>query len=237
MRMMVTWIGILVALSALLSSCMSAGAANLHEFSEAPLFGMIYDQDNRPVANVKLQVDGKPVAESDLNGRFLIPRLARGDHKVVATKPEFETLRIDLNFSNETQVLYLQMFSQSQLLAMAETRITQRNWQQARTLLERAGKIDRRDPVYRYVVAILDYRTGNPTQAASDLSQLLASGVEDPSVDLFLADIYQYSLKMPQKAIPYLKEYLAQKGDDAVSRRLSAIESQTAKPDPAEAKK
>jgi len=209
----------------LLSACASAQMKDPRAFMDAPLFGMIYDHDNLPVPNVVLTINGKSVAESDLTGRFVIPRLLKGDHSVTVTKPGYETLLVKLAFQNDTQVLYLQMYSQLQLVEMAEKKIDSRNWAQAKALLARAGRINQKDPTYQYVDAILEFRTGNPQKSIDRLNELLKAGVDDPSVLLFLADIYQYSLDRPADAVPYLKRYLEQKGNDAVSARLNAIES------------
>jgi tetratricopeptide (TPR) repeat protein len=218
------WAGPWLFLTVLLASCVSTKNAKLDDFTEAPLFGMVYDHDNRPVTKVDIQVDGKSVAESDLNGRFVIPQLAKGTHSVVAAKSGYEPLSLNLQFDTQTQVLYIQMFSESQLLSMAETALGDRDWAQAEDLLGRAEGIDAKDPVYRYLVAIYDFRTGKVKQAAGELSDLIASGVNDPSVYLFLADIYQYSLGSPKEAIPYLERYLDLKGDDAVAKRLDALQ-------------
>lgn len=213
---------VVVALA--LASCATTKSATVRQFTAAPLYGMIYDKSNRPVSGVSVAVDGKRVAQSDVNGRFVVPRLSRGAHEIVATKSGFETLRTRLDFLSETQVLYLQILSQSELLSSAETQLSRRNWARARALLGRAGKVDPTNPVYLYTLAILDYRTKKMTDAVRELNALLSSGERAPSVYLLLADIFQYSLGKPERAVADLKEYLAQKGDDAVSRRLQRLE-------------
>ncbi len=213
----------LLAAAAILSSCVSAKAADPRAFESAPLFGMIYDHGNRPVAAAALSVDGKPGPESDLTGRFVIPRLSKGAHRIVVKKKGYETLSVDLHFEQQTQVLYLQMYSEDQLLEMTETALDGREWFNARDLLERAAKIDDSDPIRRYLSAVLAYRTGKPKDAAATLNGLIGSGIDDPSVYLFLADIYQYSLGQPERAAEFLRRYLEQKSDDDVAARLAAI--------------
>ena len=59
-------------------SCASAKREDFTDFQEAPLLGMIYDAQNSPVSGVSIAIDGTATAESDIEGRFLIPRLSRG---------------------------------------------------------------------------------------------------------------------------------------------------------------
>ncbi|WP_455381071.1 tetratricopeptide repeat protein [Salinispira pacifica] len=207
----------------LLVGCMSTQTKDPRGFDVAPLFGMIYGYDNQPVPGVEITVDGKAGPESDLMGRFVFPDLERGAHSIVATKQCYETISVPLKFLNQTQVLYLQMYSQSQLLDLAEKRIQAREWARARDLLSRAASVDPQDPACRFVRAILDFKTGRIDDAVSGLRSLLDSGVAEPAVYLFLADIYQDRLHEPAQAAALLEQYLERKGSAEIERRLRGL--------------
>ncbi|HUX13664.1 MAG TPA: hypothetical protein VMW87_11595 [Spirochaetia bacterium] len=216
---------ILVVAAVLLVSCVSARASDPHGFDRAPLFGMIYDIDNQPVAGVALQLDAKRGPESDLMGRFVLPALAAGEHKVIASKPGYETLSVDVHFTIQTQVLYLQLCSQAQLVQKAEESIAEREWGKAGELLDRAGRVDPANTLYRYTRAVLDFRRGRTEDAASVLRALLDAGVTEPAVYLFLADICQYTLGDSVEAAELLRAALERKGNPEVEKRLRAIEA------------
>lgn len=208
-----------------LFGCVSQQTKDPRGFDAAPLFGMIYGYDNQPVSGVQISVDGKPGPQSDLMGRFVFPELERGVHSVVAAKAGYETLSVTVQFLNQTQVLYLQVYSQTQLIDLAETSIRAREWAKARELLGRAKSIDPKDAAYRYVEAILDFKRGRTDDALRTLQELLDDGVTEPSVYLFLSDIYQYRLNNLEKAATLLKAYLDRKGDPDVEQRLRSIEA------------
>lgn len=209
------------------TACVTSPTKDPRAFDRAPLYGMVYDLGNRPVGKAELAVDGNPAASSDVTGRFVLPDLARGDHRILATKEGYEVLTVPLSFLDDTQVLYLQMSSQQQLLACAETKIEAMEWRQARSLLERSASIDSSDPVHRYITAILDWRLGRPREAAGSLQSLIADGFGLPPVYLFLADILQFQLADPEEAARALRSYLELRSDPQIQKRLAALEGAT----------
>lgn len=207
----------------MLFSCVSAKAKNPRAFMSAPLYGMIYDLGNQPVGNVLLSVDGKKGPRSDVTGRFVIPDLERGDHTITAAKDGYEDLAIRLSFLDDTQILYMQMRSAQQLVSLAEKMIEEKEWARARSCLDRAAKVNSKDPVYRYVSAILDYYQGKSESAEKILRSLLDAGYSQPAVYLFLADLYQYRLNKPAAAAAELRTYLELRSDPAVKKRLEGL--------------
>ena len=101
-------------------SCASQQAGDGLAFDAAPLFGMVYDEENQPCAGVRLAVDGREGPLSDVRGRFVVPDLARGEHQLVARKDGYEDLAVSIAFLERTDVLHLSMTSFDQLLGMAQ---------------------------------------------------------------------------------------------------------------------
>ncbi len=84
------------------------------EFDKAPLFGMIYDADGVPVHNASVLINGETGPLTDINGRFVIPNLPRGNHILVIHKEGYSSTTTSFDFMNKSQVLYLKMNSARQ---------------------------------------------------------------------------------------------------------------------------
>jgi len=217
---------LILALS--LSSCVSYQERRLREFNRAPLVGMVYDQEQKPCAAAQITVDGKEGPRSDINGRFVIDALERGDHQIGVSKEGFEPLKTKVSFVDRTQVLYLRVVSFSQLLRQAEEALGRGRFQEADGLLRRAEALDPEDPVGLYLRAVYFLRLEDVQQAIGLLQKILARGQRLPAVLLSLADIYQYRLQDPAQAAYYLREYLRAEDDPGIRARLAEVEGQPA---------
>jgi tetratricopeptide (TPR) repeat protein len=221
--------GLLVlALILSLSSCLSYRERRLREFDSAPLVGMVYDQEQKPCAAALLTVDGEEGPRTDINGRFVIDALERGEHRIVVSKEGFEPLEVPLSFVDRTQVLYLRVFSFGQLLRGAEEPLDRGKLQEADGLLRRAEALNAEDPVGLYLRAVYFLRLEDTEQAVSLLQKILAHGQRLPAVLLTLADIYQYRLEDPAQAAGFLREYLRTEDDPDIRARLAELERRTA---------
>jgi hypothetical protein len=206
-----------------LLSCATASNQDPLHFESAPLFGMIYDLDNKPCPGISLTMDGTQKATSDIDGRFVLLALKPGPHAVTASGADYETVQLSFNFVNQTQVLYVKLVSFDQLLAQAQDALGQKKWRDAESLLKRAAAIHDTNTVLVYLRAILDYQQGDAASAASRLEALTSGGTSIPYVYLFLADLYQYSLDKPLSAQKVLTDYLKQNDDSDVRKRLDAL--------------
>ncbi len=217
--------GLCVGTLLLFSSCTTVSNQNQLRFESAPLFGMIYDLDNKACSGVSLQLDGAQKTTSDIKGRFVLTEVKQGPHAIRATEAEHETLDVKFDFQNRTQVLYLKMISFDQVLSQAQDSLARKRWSEADSLLKRAAAIHPADVVLVYLQAILDYQRGEYAGAAARLEALLAGGNRISSVYLFLADLYQYELGKPQLAQDALIEYLKQADSPDVRKRLEEMKA------------
>jgi tetratricopeptide (TPR) repeat protein len=216
----------LLALSS--SSCVSYRERRLREFRSAALVGMVYDQEQKPCAAAQLTVDGRKGPQSDINGRFVIDALERGDHRIGVSKEGFEPLETQVSFVDRTQVLYLRVVSFNQLLRQAEEALDRRKLQEADGLLRRAEALNSEDPVELYLRAVYFLRLEDTEQAIGLLQKILARGKRLPAVLLSLADIYQYRLKDDAQAASFLREYLRTEDDPDIRVRLAELEGRSA---------
>jgi hypothetical protein len=192
-------------------------------FLVAPLEGKIFDYDNTPCSEVQIFIDKNSVTSSDINGRFVIPNLTKGNHELRATKDGYEEIIINFGFSNKNQVLWLRMISVNQLVKQIENAIDDRKMDEAENLIDRALKVSKDDPVVLYLQALYFIQNGWIEQSIEVLTKIVESGHPEPAVLLTLADLYQFRLNNRDAAIMYLERYLDVKTDENIFKRLEAI--------------
>ncbi|HUW42521.1 MAG TPA: carboxypeptidase regulatory-like domain-containing protein [Rectinemataceae bacterium] len=214
----------LILAAATILSCASAGRVPGADRSGPPLFGMVYDDDNVPVAGARVSVDGGDPVTSDVNGRFALPAPSIGSHSLVVEKPLFETARDGFDYQSAVQLLYVKLFSARQLAARAEGALVRRDLALAAEILERVLALAPDDIEARYAAAIVAYRSGRAAEARSLLEALVREGCREPAIYLFLADIAQFNEKKNEAAAGYLKRSLDLRGDPDVERRLAELE-------------
>ncbi len=216
------------ALAALASALILAGCASAPGKGLPPLNGMIYDADNKPVAEAAISIDGDRAATSDIQGHFTLPRLKQGkEYALEAEKKGYETNATTFSYTNATQVLYLRMTSGEQLVDEAERAITSENWSEAASFLDRAEAAGCDSLASGYLRAVLLAGTGNYSDAAATLEKLRSAGANEPFLDLYLADLYQYRLSLPDRAAEALQRYLTARSDLDAEKRLRDLSGGT----------
>jgi tetratricopeptide (TPR) repeat protein len=223
---------LLIVFQFFLCTCASDGKRKtkkytLSEFSTAPLYGMIYDFDNKPCSNASVVIDGKDGPRSDINGRFITQPLSKGEHAIIVSKEGYESVSLTFEFSRKSQVLYVRMISFGQLLKQLESAIENGDWEESRRLIERAEQIKRDDPVEQYLKAMYFNGKGSTEYAIEILNGMIDQGYHEPYVYLTLADIYQYQLKNPEKAIFCLEDFLKLKRNREAEKRLESLKSES----------
>ncbi len=211
------------ALCLLLAACLSQAASDIQGFKKAPLLGMVYDERNEPCAGARILVDGKAGPSTDLSGRFALPDVAAGAHRIVVDKAGYERLDVAVDFFDKNQVLYLKVTSLDQLLARLEEALAGRRLADAEGLLARAEAVNAAQTDVRYLKAVYLLKSGRPGEAAELLEALVAQGERSPAVYLTLADIYQYSLDSSDKARAALGSYLKVQEDSEARARFDAL--------------
>lgn len=207
-------------------SCATSKKKSPDDFTEAPLLGMVYDYDNRPCPEALIIIDDNEEAMSDINGRFIISVLSRGNHIVTAKKEGYETLSFSFSFLNRTQVLYLRMISFHQLLVEIENAIEKREWDEVESLNKRAEEIKKDDPVQLYMKAVYLNEKGHPEDAVRILLDIIRDGFNEPVINLTLGDIYQYKLNNTPEALKYIEKYLEFENDREVRKRYDMLKEE-----------
>lgn len=132
-----------------------------HEFETAPLMGMIYSSENSPCSGVTVELlkDGLDEAasrgQSDINGRFMLPRLKKGTNRIRLAKRGYQTLTVALDFSDPTQVFYARLLSLEDLLLETEESIDAGQWEDAQDRLNEAEQIDEKNGEALFLQAVI----------------------------------------------------------------------------------
>jgi tetratricopeptide (TPR) repeat protein len=188
------------------------------------LNGMIYDGDNRPVKEVKLYVNGKLGAISDIHGHFSLPGLKTGkNYRIKALKDNYEEEGLDIYYTDPQNVLYLSMSHRDQLLSRAEQALKEGDWALSASFLTRAGALGEEHAPTQYLWAALAFRRGEYRQALDMLVKLEETERNAPYLCLFIADLCQYFIGDNDRAAVFLNKFLELRYDPEITARLQGL--------------
>jgi len=119
------------------------------------LEGVVYTGSGAPLRDVELTLDGHPPVWSDVNGRFTIPRVKLGEHRISAHHDSHEAIDLPIRFSRPTDVLYLRLRSAAELVRAAQLALDRGETSGAEELIARALSIGPNSMRVRYLAAIV----------------------------------------------------------------------------------
>jgi tetratricopeptide (TPR) repeat protein len=188
------------------------------------LYGMIYDGDNRPVKEVKLYVNDKLNAVSDIHGHFTLAGLKTGkNYRIKALKDNYEEETVDIHYTDPKDVLYLSMSHRDQLLSRAEQALKEGDWASAVSLLTRAEALGADYAPAQYLWAALAFRRGEYDRALDILMKLEETEGNSAYVCLFIADLCQYFTGDNDRAVVFLNKFLELRYDPEIAARLQEL--------------
>ncbi len=195
---------------------------------QTTLNGMLYDYDNEPVPSALISIKGTDISvRTDIYGHFRIDKLlANTLYTATVTKNLYETTSVPFQFSNITQVLYIQIYSANQLLEKAEKEIQNKKYTIAQKLLIRCKSAGDNQTATEYLAAVIDYRQNKYNDAVrilTSLAQKDTDTADDSYIYLFLADIYQYKLQDYKKTVSYLSLFLKQTYNPEIEKRKNNL--------------
>ena len=176
----------LTALSALLILFLSACHTTPPmptEFEAAPLLGMIYDAEGSPVAGARVRIDEEEELLSDINGRFFIPSVTRGDHMITVAKDGYIGMEIVFSFLNKSQIVYIQFYTVDQLYAEAKEAVAGGRIIEAREKIASCLLFDEDHIPSLFLQAIVHYREGDYSMAMDIVDGLERRGIK--SLELY----------------------------------------------------
>ncbi|MDR2943314.1 MAG: hypothetical protein LBV17_12070 [Treponema sp.] len=188
MRITYKLLGCFLSIS-LLVSCQT-GKPIKRLSNEGFMYAMIYDYENSPVPGVTVYLNKIKIADSDIQGRFVLEKAKKGEHKIKLTKKGYETLEEVFRY-DPMQVLYFKMINTSQLLVLAETALDNNEFDNAENYINRALLLEPGRPDILFLKSIVFFLQSKDTEAAGILENLIKSGNTDPSISQLLEKIRQ----------------------------------------------
>jgi hypothetical protein len=156
--------------------------------NEGFMYAMIYDYDNSPVTGVTVWLNGKKIVDSDIQGRFILEKMKKGEYSVKLTKKGYETFEEVFHY-DPLQVLYFKIINVSQLLVQAEMVLDNAEFANTEKYLDRALLLEPNRPDILFLKSVNYYLWGKKAPAADILENLIKSGDTDPSISRLLEKI------------------------------------------------
>jgi len=164
----------------LLASCQS-GKPLKRVKNDNFMFAMIYDHDNTPVSAVSVSINGKRITDSDIQGRFILDNMKKGDYNVKLVKRGYETLEDTFTF-DPMNVLYFKMINSSQLVTLAESALDNREFIIAENFINRALVLEPNRPDILFLKGITCHLQGKNEEALLILENLIKTGNTNPFI-------------------------------------------------------
>jgi len=157
---------------------------------EGMMYAMIYDYENTPVSGVAVYINGKKKVDSDIQGRFILDKMKKGEYRVKLTKKGYETLN-ELFQYDPMQVLYFKIINAQQLLVLAEDALDNTEYAIADNYLNRALLLEPNRPDALFLKSLAYYLQGKNAEAVVILENMIKSGNNDSSISQLLEKIRQ----------------------------------------------
>ncbi|WP_319476444.1 carboxypeptidase-like regulatory domain-containing protein [Marispirochaeta aestuarii] len=153
---------ILLLVLMLTASCSTTPSA---PGNKAPLTGMVYNTEGRPVQGARVLIDGTQETVTDLNGRFVTPPLTKGAHLLLISRAGYEEQRTRMDFSSPLEVLYVRIAPFESLIKEAEDALDREARDEALDYLRRAETVFPDDPALLVLYYTVFQRSGRPEEA------------------------------------------------------------------------
>lgn len=156
-------------------SCSSVWGKKFKD-NEAMMYGMVYNENDEALAEVKVYIDGQLKAISDIQGRFIL-KYIYGDileeqkHEILLSKPGYEKLKESI-FYDPMSLLYFIMESADSILNNAERLYDDGNFESAYDEINRLLEVDGKEDVALYMLAIMNTKNGKLKQSLEFLDKM-----------------------------------------------------------------
>jgi tetratricopeptide (TPR) repeat protein len=214
----------LIILTLLFGACTSV-PDDPTDFLEAPFFGMIYDGHNTGVPAAQIILEEEVIAETDINGRFIIPKLEKGSYEFTIEKEGFETKTLTVDFLNKSNILYISLRSVIDYTQEADQFIQQGNYSKAFEAITKGLAISPENAPLRYLQAIYYFKISDFMASKAVLEILASEFPFDPPIFLLLLDIAIAQPNMSTEIIEFVFAYPAIVHNDRVKERLAIIDT------------
>ncbi|MFW5729803.1 MAG: carboxypeptidase-like regulatory domain-containing protein [Spirochaetota bacterium] len=175
--------GLLAGLTLFVISACSSQHSYVGSFRKADLLGAVYGAtaDGAPLGNLagaRVALDGGDPVIADSRGRFLIPGVRIGRHRLEVTRDGYLPVSRDIEFLNRSQVVYVRLVRLDEAVAAIAAAFVPREnaaavgHEDTPALARSVLRADPRNPVARFALAVLALEEGRSREAAYHLSRM-----------------------------------------------------------------
>ena len=140
---------------------------------DALMYGMVYNNENMPVTNAQVMVDGRVVTVTDAQGRFFLSSKQRKEFTLSLVKAGYETVTGNFRFE-PMEVIHMVMINANQLITLAEFAMDEGRFRDVIRFCDRAFALDpeRIDAIYLKTLSLVRLREfDNARQILLDLEE------------------------------------------------------------------
>ena len=150
------WISVIILI--VFASCSSV-KGNKKPSGEAIMYGMVYNEENTPVSNAEVFIDGKTTTFTDTQGRFMFISKQRDDFNLTLVKAGYETVNETFRFE-PMDVIHIVMVNADQLLNQAELSMAEGRYHDVLDFCDRALALnsERIDASYLKALSLIHLR-------------------------------------------------------------------------------
>lgn len=155
----------------LLSPGCSSVKGTKRKFGEMLMYGIVFNEENMPVTNAEVKVDGRTVMLTDIQGRFILASRQRKEFTLTVTKEGYEEVT-DVFCFEPMNVIHLLMINADQLVNQAEFAMSDGRFKDVVTLCDRALALNPERYDASYLKALAFVRLREYEQAGTILEEL-----------------------------------------------------------------
>ena len=139
-----------------------------------------------------------------------------------ASKKGFEDVNLTFPYSVPSQVIYLRMYSHTELLVCAENMVKDKKYVEAENYLKRAELAGGSYLSINYLRACIKYLISDFDSSLKIINDIINEGYVDSYIYLLLADIYETGFSDAEKTKEFLQKSLELSYDPVVEKRLNS---------------
>jgi len=205
----------------LLFNCMACESFNPAYFNTAPLLGVVYDGTSLGVQGFKITLDDTVCVYTDINGKFIVPELSKGAHRLKAEKQSYETLAFSFDFSSRTEILYLSSRSSKDYLGLAEDAVKKGFYDKAKKYIQQSLALADQSIFAQFLEALIDIHVKDFVSAYRNILKLLKSDLHETAIYLLALDLAELSPEYREHLLAEIKKIPGIRQNSRISEALN----------------
>ncbi len=154
-------------------SCQSNKISNLnYKDKESYMYGMVYDFENKPVENANIFINDSLVAQTDVQGRFILKANNSSKELTICIKKEtYENISSKIIY-DPINVLYFRLNNTQQLLVQAENALENNLYDESMNFIQRALLLSPNRIDIKYLECIVLYKKKQYQEALKKIKEI-----------------------------------------------------------------